>query len=142
MTEAGARPFTLTKGLTMNDENKIPETPRPPTAVIIFTNAARFQLGQVLATPGALELLQQTGFSAAALLNLHVHGNWGDCCQKDAVQNELAVVRQRQLISIYRLVDDAKLAATPRLKRNDLPTIWIITDARRANTIVLRPQDY
>ena len=126
----------------MNDKNNMPEATRPPTTVIIFTNAARFQLGQVVATPGALDLLQQTGFSAAALLNLHVHGDWGDCGPKDAAENELAVVRQRQLISIYRLVDDAKLAATPRLKRIDLPTIWIITEADRSATIILRPQDY
>ena len=126
----------------MGDENNIPEALPSAKAVIIYTDAARFQLGQVVATPGALDLLQQTGFSAAALLNLHVHGNWGDCCQKDAVQNELAVVRQRQLISIYRLVDDAKLAATPRLKRTELPTIWILTEADRSATIILRPQDY
>lgn len=126
----------------MNDENKPPEATRPPTAVIIFTNAARFQLGKVLATPGALDLLQQTGFSAAALLNLHVHGDWGDCGPKDAAENELAVARQRQLISVYRLVDDAKLAATPRLKRIDLPTIWIISSADRLSTVILRPQDY
>lgn len=126
----------------MNDENKGPKAIRPPTAVIIFTNSARFQLGQVVATPGALDLLQQTGFSAAALLNLHVHGNWGDCGPKDAAENELAVVRQRQLISVYRLVDDAKLAATPRLKRTDMPTIWIVTSSDRSSTLILRPQDY
>jgi hypothetical protein len=126
----------------MNHENSAPEATPSPTAVIIYTDAARFQLGQVVATPGAMELLQQTGFSAATLLNLHVHGDWGDCGPKDAVQNELAIVRQRQLISIYRLVDGTKLAATPRLKRIDLPTIWIITEADRSATIILRPQDY
>jgi len=126
----------------MNNESSMSESPRLPTAVIIFTSSARFQLGQVVITPGALDLLQQTGFSAAALLNLHVHGNWGDCGSKDAAENELAVVRQRQLISVYRLVDDAKLLATPRLKRIDLPTIWIITEADRSATVILRPQDY
>jgi len=126
----------------MNDKSNFPEAKRPPTAVIIFTNAAKFQLGQVVATPGAMELLEQTGFSAAALLNLHVHGDWGDCDPKDAAQNELAIVRQRQVISVYRLVHNAKLAATPRLKRIDLPTLWIITEADRSATIILRPQDY
>lgn len=126
----------------MNDENNMPEATPSAKVVIIYTDAARFQLGQVVATPGALDLLQQTGFSAAALLNLHVHGNWGDCSPKEAADNELAIVRQRQLISVYRLVDDAKLAATPRFKRIDLPTIWIITEADRSATVILRPQDY
>ena len=36
-------------------------------ATIIYSNTAKFPLGQIVATPGALELLQETGFSAAAL---------------------------------------------------------------------------
>ena len=40
----------------------------PTVATIIYSNSAKFPLGQIVATPGALELLQETGFSAAALL--------------------------------------------------------------------------
>ena len=39
----------------------------PTVATIIYSNTAKFPLGQIVATPGALELLQETSFSAAAL---------------------------------------------------------------------------
>ncbi|KJA12473.1 type I restriction-modification system methyltransferase subunit, partial [Acidovorax temperans] len=45
---------------------------------MIYSNSAKFPLGQIVATPGALELLQETSFSAAALVSRHVHGDWGD----------------------------------------------------------------
>ena len=49
--------------------------PAPTTPTIIYSNNARFPLGQIVATPGALELLQETGFSAAALISRHVQGD-------------------------------------------------------------------
>ncbi|MDH1607763.1 type I restriction endonuclease subunit M, partial [Comamonas aquatica] len=57
-----------------------------PTAarrMTLMSNAPRFALGQMVATPGALALLEQTGFSALALISRHVHGDWGDCCVED-----------------------------------------------------------
>ena len=44
----------------------------PAVATIIYSSTAKFPLGQIVATPGALELLQETGFSAAALCRRHV----------------------------------------------------------------------
>lgn len=125
----------------MNDHTKTDST-CDQTPVIIFTNSARFSLGQIVATPGALSLLQQTGFSAAALINRHVHGDWGDCCNEDADENEFAVTRNLRILSVYRLVDAEKLAATPKGKRSDLPTVWIITEADRSVSTLLRPEDY
>ena len=52
--------------------------PAPTTPTIIYSNNARFPLGQIVATPGALELLQETGFSAAALISRHVQGDGGE----------------------------------------------------------------
>ena len=115
---------------------------RPPTPVLIITNTARFELGQIVATPGALSLLQTTGYSAAALIGRHVHGDFGDICLEDAATNEFAVTRRLRLISVYRLVDPVKLADTPRAKRCDLPTVWIITEADRSSTTLLLPADY
>jgi hypothetical protein len=45
-------------------------------------------------------------------------------------------------MSVYRLVDPVKLANTPRNKRSDLPTVWIITEADRSVTTLLLPEDY
>ena len=90
----------------------------PTVATIIYSNTAKFPLGQIVATPGALELLQESGFSAAALVSRHVHGDWGDLCDEDRAENDFAVTRRLRILSCYRLVDAERLAATPREKRS------------------------
>jgi hypothetical protein len=126
----------------MHEELKQMGDMRLSATVLIVANAARFHPGTVVATPGALALLEETGFSAAALMNRHLHGDWGDCCADDAAENEFAVNRQLRLMSVYRLIDPIKLADTPRAKRSDLPTVWIITEADRSVTTLLLPEDY
>ena len=114
----------------------------PTTPTIIYSNSARFPLGQIVATPGALELLQKTSFSAAALVARHCHGDHGDICEEDRAENEFAATRRLRILSCYRLVDAERLAATPTEKRSSLPTIWIITEADRSVTTLLRPDEY
>ena len=131
--------------MTHHDTNT--DTVQQKPSVTIITNAAKFQLGQCVATPGALALLEQTGFSAAFLINRHVHGDWGDVCKEDAELNELALKDGSRIMSVYRLVSPEKLKATPRSKRSKLHTVWVITDAadddgiRRCTTALL-PGDY
>lgn len=113
----------------------------------IMTNAARFSLGQVVATPSAVDLLQKHGFSVAQLLARHVTGDWGDCYPDDAALNEQALKDGSRIFSVYRLVNAAVLAKIPRDKRDRCPTAWVITDAAndagvRAVTTLLRPEDY
>ena len=129
--------MTTTPASTTNAAASAPTTP-----TIIYSNTARFPLGQIVATPGALELLQETGFSAAALISRHVHGCWGDLCDEDREENEFAVTRRLRILSCYRLVDAERLAATPLDKRSALPTLWIITEADRSVTTLLRPDEY
>ena len=116
--------------------------PAPTTPTIIYSTAARFPLGQIVATPGVLELLQETGFSAAALISRHVHGSWGDRWEEDRAENEFAVSRRLRILSCYRLVDAVRLVETPLDKRSALPTLWIITEADRSVTTLLRPDEY
>lgn len=131
--------------MTHHDTNTDTVQPKPP--VTIITNAAKFQLGQCVATPGALALLEKTGFSAAFLINRHLHGDWGDVCKDDAELNEMALKDDSRIMSVYRLVTPEKLKATPRSKRSELPSLWLITDAadddgiRRCTTALL-PGDY
>jgi len=42
-----------------------------------------FDLGRTMATPGAIEALQQFGVSAASLLGRHQRGDWEDLENKD-----------------------------------------------------------
>lgn len=132
--------------MTTNDTTT--DDARSQTPVTIITNSARFALGgQVVATPGALALLQATGRSAASLLARHMHGDFGDTCRDDAELNELAITDGSRIMSVYRLVDAEKLKATPKQKRADLPTVWVITDGtndagKREYTTLLLPEDY
>lgn len=122
-------------------DDKNVATGEHPT-ITIFTNFARFSLGQVVATHAALALLEKTGFSAAALLNRHVHGDWGNICKEDTASNEFAVPNKLRIMSVYRLIDASKLAATPESKRAELPTLWIISEADRSSTTLLLPSEY
>ena len=131
--------------MTTNDTTT--DDARSQTPVTIITNAARFALGDVVATPGALALLQATGRSAASLLARHMHGDFGDTCRDDAALNELAIADGSRIMSVYRLVDAEKLKETSKQKRTDLPTVWIITDGtnedgKRECTTLLLPEDY
>ena len=108
----------------------------------ICAKRALFPLGQIVATPGALALLQETGLSATALLRRHVTGDFGDLCEEDRLENEFAVKRKLRILSCYRLVDAAKLAATPRDRRSELKTLWVISEADRSATTLLIPSEY
>lgn len=108
----------------------------------LMSNAPRFALGQLVATPDALELLEQTGFSALALVSRHVHGDDGDCCAEDKATNEFSIQQGMRVMSVYRLVDAERLLQTPQEKRSSLPTVWIITEADRSVTTLLLPEDY
>ena len=130
-----------------NNQDTQTDTAQATPPVTIITNAAKFQLGQCVATPGALALLEKTGFSAAFLINRHLHGDWGDTCKEDAELNEMALIDGSRIMSVYRLVSPEKLKTTPRSKRSELHTVWVITDAadddgiRRCTTVLL-PEDY
>lgn len=126
--------------MTANDTTT--DDARSQTPITIITNSARFALGQIVATPGALDLLEQRGFSAVALISRHVHGDWGDCCEEDTATNEIALAENMRVMSVYRLVDAERLVATSFDKRAALPTIWIITEWDRSVTTLLLPKDY
>ena len=133
--------------MTTNHTSKAGAPASTTTSPIIYSNAARFSMGQIVATPGALQLLQETGFSAAALLARHLQYDWGDLCKDDAALNAMALTDGSRIMSVYRLVDAEKLKATPRAKRADLPTVWVITDGTNENgkreyTTLLLPGDY
>ncbi len=56
-----------------------------------------FPLGRVVATPGALEILESTWTDTLTLLRRHASGDWGEVPSKDAKENELSTVQTRPL---------------------------------------------
>lgn len=87
-----------------------------------------FTLGQIVATPGALQALEEAGHTASEFLDRHVSGDWGDLCLEDKASNEEALVDDLRILSAYRLKDGTK--------------IWIITEADRSVTTILLPEEY
>ncbi len=87
--------------------------------------SARFQLGVVTATPGAL--LDFGPALIAELLGRHASGDWGDLGAFDRHENELAMREGFRIFSAYE---------TPAGRA------WVITSADRSSTCVLRPEDY
>lgn len=95
-----------------------------------------FQLGQLLATPGALATLERLDVQPLSLIfGRHVVGDWGDLCDEDRELNRHSLTNGLRIFSSY------KLAASP----SDGPateTVWIITEADRASTTILLPSEY
>jgi hypothetical protein len=51
-----------------------------------------FSAGQIVATPGALVLLEQANKAPVEFLSRHLRGDWGDdLCQDDRTENELSL---------------------------------------------------
>ncbi len=101
---------------------------------------ARFNLGVVVATPAALDLMAEYPEAAANVLSRHASGDWGEVCAEDARENELSVREGFRILSAYQLdralADAAGEPADPRAK------LWIITEADRSSTCILLPEEY
>lgn len=87
-----------------------------------------FALGQLVATPAALSLLEACGKQPFHYLAKHVSGDWGDTCAEDCKTNEQALQSGARIMSAYTLPDGEK--------------IWIITEADRSSTTILMPSEY
>ena len=87
----------------------------------------RFPLGRSVATPGALRVLAETGTPPATLLARHQNGDWGNVPREDARENELSVKDGLRILSSYQMGDE---------------TLWVITEADRSVTTILRPDEY
>lgn len=93
----------------------------------------KFSLGQLVATPGAIEVLAAAGVSADALLARHLACDWGDLDAEDKLLNDEALLDGSRILSAYTLKTGEK--------------VWIITEAeddqgRRASTCLLLPENY
>jgi len=87
-----------------------------------------FPPGRLVATPGALVLLEETHKSPLEFLARHLRGDWGDLDQEDKTENELSLKYGFRLLSSYQVNQDEKL--------------WVITEADRSVTTLLLPEEY
>lgn len=87
-----------------------------------------FSPGRIVATPGALALLEKAQKSPTEFLSRHLRGDWGDLCQDDKAENELSLKHGFRLLSSYPITDSDNL--------------WIITEADHSVTTLLLPTEY
>lgn len=86
----------------------------------------KFPLGQIVATPSALNSIPNDEILAA--LARHVRGDWGTLDPEDWNSNERALKGEGRLFSAYLSVRNIKF--------------WIITECDRSVTTILLPEDY
>ena len=94
--------------------------------VVFIVTIARFPLGNLVATPGALENIPNSEIQTA--LNRHMVGDWGELDPHDVRVNENALAHGGRLLSAY--------ASTQGVR------FYIITEADRSATTVLLPEEY
>lgn len=93
--------------------------------------ATDFKLGTLTFTRGVNDLVADSSPFAIFVvrsLGRHRWNDWGDVCQVDKNQNDLAAVEGTSILSAY--------------ETQGLPKIWIITEADRSSTTVLFPDEY
>jgi hypothetical protein len=87
-----------------------------------------FNLGQLVATPGALAALEKSGQSPMDFISRHVTGDWGELSEDDRKENLFSLENGFRLLSSY------KTDAGDRL--------WVITESSRSHTTLLLPEEY
>ena len=91
-----------------------------------------FSIGKLVATPGAMSMMQEQGIDASQLIRRHVKGDWGNLDREDIKANKDALVSGARIFSVYEF-DHAKL--------------YVITEAKddnevRQSTCILLPSEY
>ncbi|MBI4996788.1 MAG: hypothetical protein HZC22_07795 [Rhodocyclales bacterium] len=86
-----------------------------------------FPLGQLLATPAALEHLNRAGVLPLQLIERHALGDWGDINANDARKNEHALEHGLRMVSAFQVGDEKVL---------------IVTEAGGSSTTLLLAKDY
>ena len=84
-------------------------------------------VNRTVSTPGALRVLAETETPPTTLLARHQDGDWGNVPPEDARENELSVKKGFRILSSYQMGDE---------------TLWVITEADRSVTTILRPDEY
>lgn len=97
------------------------------------TTMKKFDLGQIRATPAALDAIHDSGQTAAFFLDKHAAGDWGEVSKDDAALNDQALVNGERLVSAYRTLKGVRL--------------WVITEAvgddgKRECSTILLPDQY
>ncbi len=92
------------------------------------TSAARFHLGRLFLTPGAIEALEEASQSPQDFINRHSRLEQGELCDEDHRENLFSVDKALRIFSAFKTARGEKL--------------WVITEADRSATTILKPEEY
>lgn len=95
---------------------------------MIAVNKPLFKLGQCVATPGAIQALEEAGQGVWEYVSRHVQGDYGEVDAEDRQANEDAIRHGERILSAFTLRTGQRL--------------YVITEADRSSTCVLRVEDY
>lgn len=87
-----------------------------------------FFLGNVYITSRALGALGRSGQRPGEYVARHVVGDWGEVSDADKRANDAAVAEGTRILSAYTLTDGSRL--------------WVLTEADRSITTLLRADEY
>jgi hypothetical protein len=93
----------------------------------LSADTAKFELGQTVATPGAIMAAEMAKADLGLFLRFHENGKWGDVCEEDVASNDRAVEHGDRILSEYH---------------SGSVRFWIITEWDRSVTTVLLPSEY
>jgi hypothetical protein len=98
--------------------------------LIIPIRNPKFELGQIVITPGAEEVIEKSGQDFSFFLQKHCAGDWGDLDTEDKAQNEQALSHGGRVMSSYKTLLSEK--------------IWVISEGHGEDrvTTILTPSDY
>ena len=93
----------------------------------------KFALGRTVATPAALEALENSNQSPQEFLIRHLRLEQGDLCDEDHELNKQTIEDGSRILSSFHTAKNVKL--------------WVITEAeddsgQRAATTILLPEEY
>lgn len=87
-----------------------------------------FPLGRLVATPGAIDALEEAGQLPQEFLDRHARLEQGELCDSDHQENLFSVDKDLRIFSAYQTSKGVKL--------------WVITEADRSATTILLPEEY
>lgn len=97
----------------------------------------KVDLGRVVMTAGVDQMLKQNeeliDFVYSSVFRRFQNADWGEMCEEDERENDLALEFGYRLLGSYVL---------PKKFRKDYEKIWVITEWDRSVTTILLPEEY
>ena len=93
---------------------------------LIRSPAAKFQLGEIMATRAAMDAVPSDEILCALLR--HQSGDWGEIPERFRAANNQGIAESARLLSAY--------------KTDSVPQFFVLTESDRSKTTVLLPDDF